>query len=561
MKDSKSGYAIYQNHDDPYTSEVFFTEDCWKTYRSNYVTDTDPSNLIDGLCIEPDSENPMVGFFLRYSNLIILSEDNFKTANKFDLNKLMKDYQIMQIQLIGNKEVFVLTSDKDTKVDNKSIKCSKLWKSEDYGKTWKLLYDTKENRNYISSFKAFDKDNWIFSGYFYKSDKSFRTNMMKTSDGGQSFVQIFEPDRYEAYNNYDAIYHYDFLDKDNLIVCKNHYNLDGDSLQSDLSFFHLVKEYLNQTNRVEVNYFQTNSERSLIPPDLMFTPTSYTPIDSIPQDTLYWNKVEGAKEYKIKCFGTANIKSSGSFYPYQFNAFSSIYTERIDTVVTDTFLVMKDLKRNYQYFIQGISVNDNQESIASVLFGKVFGPSLLTSPNITSPKSELLTKDITFEWEPVENADSYHIVLSEFNNSFFLNGVIFVEKDLESTSLTINNLKPNKYYTFSIVASNKNDISNTTHFAFLVEDKVTVPEDLFSNSDFLIFPNPASDYIELIPPLEKRGLGGVLLSVEIFNIFGNCVLTVETQNFVSLQKIDISTLPAGVYFMRIGEKIGKFVKM
>jgi hypothetical protein len=72
-------------------------------------------------------------------------------------------------------------------------------------------------------------------------------------------------------------------------------------------------------------------------------------------------------------------------------------------------------------------------------------------------------------------------------------------------------------------------------------------------------PNPAKDYIELIPPLEKRELGGVLQPIQIFNIFGECVLTLETQNFVSLQKINISSLSPGVYFVKFGnEKPMKF---
>jgi hypothetical protein len=74
-----------------------------------------------------------------------------------------------------------------------------------------------------------------------------------------------------------------------------------------------------------------------------------------------------------------------------------------------------------------------------------------------------------------------------------------------------------------------------------------------------ITPNPASDYIEIVPPLEKRGLGGVLQEIRIFNIFGECMLTVETGLRPVSTRIDISALPAGLYFVRIGEKIGKFI--
>jgi uncharacterized Ntn-hydrolase superfamily protein len=76
----------------------------------------------------------------------------------------------------------------------------------------------------------------------------------------------------------------------------------------------------------------------------------------------------------------------------------------------------------------------------------------------------------------------------------------------------------------------------------------------------VISPNPATDYITLeIPPLEKRGLGGVLQSIRIFDVFGNCVLTVETQCIASPQKIDISALSPGMYFVRIGDVVQKFM--
>jgi hypothetical protein len=77
-----------------------------------------------------------------------------------------------------------------------------------------------------------------------------------------------------------------------------------------------------------------------------------------------------------------------------------------------------------------------------------------------------------------------------------------------------------------------------------------------------ISPNPASDYIELIPPLEKRGLGGVLQPIEIFDIFGELVLSVEIQNFVSQQRIDITSLQTGVYFLKLNNQPPmKFIKL
>jgi hypothetical protein len=73
-------------------------------------------------------------------------------------------------------------------------------------------------------------------------------------------------------------------------------------------------------------------------------------------------------------------------------------------------------------------------------------------------------------------------------------------------------------------------------------------------TESILYPNPTTDYLTV-----RNTLACSLQEIEIYNIFGVCVLTVETQNFVSLQKIDVSSLPPGVYIVRVGnEKPMKF---
>jgi hypothetical protein len=47
--------------------------------------------------------------------------------------------------------------------------------------------------------------------------------------------------------------------------------------------------------------------------------------------------------------------------------------------------------------------------------------------------------------------------------------------------------------------------------------------------------------------------------VKIYNTFGECVITVGTNNYLPLQRIDISHLPVGVYFIQIGNYSKKFM--
>jgi len=77
----------------------------------------------------------------------------------------------------------------------------------------------------------------------------------------------------------------------------------------------------------------------------------------------------------------------------------------------------------------------------------------------------------------------------------------------------------------------------------------SVPDDL------TIFPNPVSDFL-LIKTNSKSD------KIEIFTLPGECVLVEHTSLFVpnSAQKIDVSGLVSGVYFLKIGNKVKIFVK-
>ncbi|MCO5251183.1 MAG: C25 family cysteine peptidase [Candidatus Kapabacteria bacterium] len=77
-----------------------------------------------------------------------------------------------------------------------------------------------------------------------------------------------------------------------------------------------------------------------------------------------------------------------------------------------------------------------------------------------------------------------------------------------------------------------------------------------------ISPNPASDYIEIssssINPTVNRRVDESS-DIKIFNTLGECVVTVETRHAVSLQRIDVSHLPVGLYIIKIGNFVEKFM--
>ncbi len=85
------------------------------------------------------------------------------------------------------------------------------------------------------------------------------------------------------------------------------------------------------------------------------------------------------------------------------------------------------------------------------------------------------------------------------------------------------------------------------------------------NSEFTLTPNPAEDFIEISIPENNHTLNGVVEGVRIYNVFGEEISTPSLLRNATPQegnlRMDVSGLTPGVYFVRVGEKVGKFVRM
>ncbi len=114
------------------------------------------------------------------------------------------------------------------------------------------------------------------------------------------------------------------------------------------------------------------------------------------------------------------------------------------------------------------------------------------------------------------------------------------------------------------------DSSKNDGYPYLVA-KVTAVEDSYATnlSELIVFPNPAVDYITVncgsigaCSNVIDNGASPIAF-IEIYDVMGMKMHTtpVETKNFSSMQqRIDVSEIAPGVYFLKIGGSVSRFIK-
>ncbi|MCX6155220.1 MAG: T9SS type A sorting domain-containing protein [Candidatus Kapabacteria bacterium] len=197
---------------------------------------------------------------------------------------------------------------------------------------------------------------------------------------------------------------------------------------------------------------------------------------------------------------------------------------------------------------------------------KFSGNYTLLPPKFFKPDS-MYNNSLDFElkWNPIIGANRYHIQIVEreelpplslrpptdFDTTLFANDSI-----ISGTSYKLNGTRYQKEYSCRIRAINETQLSQ-----WLMNEYNTVYESLVENTnkfDKINFsPNPASDFITITNNQLQ------ITNVEIYNAFGermkNLTPTISEGEGVG-QRIDISSLPSGIYYCCISAGIQRITK-
>ena len=176
--------------------------------------------------------------------------------------------------------------------------------------------------------------------------------------------------------------------------------------------------------------------------------------------------------------------------------------------------------------------------------------------------------DISVNWKELNGAERYHLQCS-FASDF--NDLFYSQDTLTKTSHLLEDLPEDTEIFWRVRGYCKEGFaewSDVWKFRTKKSTSVRYSED---DRGIRIKPNPSSDFITIQFSNKELQLFATEDKVQIFDVLGievgqsslidNTAHNNSQSGMIDLLKIDVSHLPAGVYFIRIGDKVEKFVKM
>ncbi len=538
---------------------IFFSSDTGINWES---TTLDTNTMLDYVCMF--NENTGIANQRRVSNM------NNKAISFWDTllytNNFFKTYTKIPVpdSLTWVEKIFMFSEDNFIiQTTNYIQKKYKYLETTDRGETWNEFMNASNTMdlyfvNRLTAYKIEAEPTEIHGQY--------ATKVYKTLNGGKDWVFCFASSDEHWGLNYRVI-SIAAADADNAIAvgtnCAIHRTTDG-----GLSW---QKEYapnisggydMEYDNFSEVTYPDINcayimggeyllkmdGSKILSRPLLQRYKNRISPFGI----SAIWKPVLGAKKYNLQiAYSPSNV--------FDYGVFDQL---TVDTIVTDTVIILPDFEFNKCYYGRIKAISDNMESdwnIRATLFCTFENDTYTNPPVIIYPKlgDIVNTSFCEIKWTSIEGAEKYQLMLSD--NPYFV-GNYSDNQDITDTVFKTPILVAGQKYFVRLRVIKGTKITNWVSTNFTIADPSSVVNFSFDdNSQIAVYPNPTTDFITIRFEPSEGSKPSEGYQVQIFDIYG--IELVQSSLIEGNNKIDVSRLPAGVYFVRIGEKVKKFVKM
>ncbi|PKL84632.1 MAG: hypothetical protein CVV22_11885 [Ignavibacteriae bacterium HGW-Ignavibacteriae-1] len=488
---------------------------------------------------------------------LLWTDDGFQTIQKIPLP--IEKLTVYAIKVFDEDNFVIL-------VQKSSESIRKYIKTTDRGETWVDFAEAPNTRiiEFIDQNIAYKIDDKRKES----NPDQWETLVSKTTDGGNSWIELFTPTN-PKWTDYRVVT-ISCADEDNVLIAginsMIYKTTDGGIswLQQNLPNggnggvdmeYDAVREIIYPEKDAAYAIvgrimFKMTDEMNLQRPYLNYFGYSVSPIDII----VNWTSVEGAKSYRYQ------LAKATSNNVYSYDVFNNPV---LDTIVDNLEIILPELDYDQCYYARVKAIGDGIESdwfIRASHFCTFDDENYVLAPIFIKPLSgeRIKTSEIEFVWTSVPNAEMYEL---QINNMPYFQSTILADETTADTSIIIPTPSYENVNFYARVRVNDgNIISDWSYLTFKLADPTSVELNIVEDG-ISIFPNPAMDYITITKPSEgfEPSEGS---EIRIYNTLGECVINLpSTGSGSDNSRIDISHLPRGVYYVRIGIRTQMFVKM
>jgi hypothetical protein len=502
----------------------------WKSYQIIYY---DLDNYATSIDIYKNEDINKTKIILSDKRNVVLSSTNCgKEFNSYFIKNDANYEKIYQLKFLNDTTYLVLTYQYKENVKESNY----IYKNVGFTDHLQIFYKSPAKKEIIKKMYAYDEKNITLS-----KNTNDRGYIESTTNGGLSW----SPNYFQFETFYCADFDFEYInDKVKFAIT---------------SFLNDYKELTKSKYAVGVDtsfliiYSSNSNKFTLVPPQIivndLLASNKRINIDTT-QVVLKWNKVQKASKYHL-LIKSYEIYDDKIRYRFDYSLPPCLRCDSfilLDTITSDTNIVVNNIKRKMLYIIKNTAINDslNLESVPDYV--ELVSPiPILKSPLIYypygTPSMTFNINEVKFKWESIPEAQGYALIIARYSILGDLKA-IKTYSFYPDTVLVFNDFQENTTYVFYVAAMNENEISyfNGVQFSTGEFTGIHTKENYFKTN---LFPNPARSTTRI--SLQREGN----ITISAVDVLGRSFPLWSGYASAGDMELDVSTLPTGSYTLLI----------
>ena len=538
---------------------------------NSYVTCLSMTDENNGIALKKTIHN-MYYIPKNFNDTLIVTNDCWESFSKVILPLSIKNSQLMVS--LSTEVIFIMCY-------SSTEKKNYLYKSFDLGKNW----DKVVIPGSIKTLSLINKDEVWACGSESLGKYHLRPVIFKSKNGFADYTTYY-PSTENLLSSEEMLIDISFADSKNGITVGSSCNIlrtedGGDTwIQEDLPYIKglsLKYDYFNQVKMLDSDLAFVTGANSMVlkyeGEKILSSPRfkkfdNAIDINNIP---IVFSVIRDAEKYHLQVAKNNTQFYNTTCYETDLVLDTIVSTGKIDTITSENIIVIQKADYGSTYYARVKAINsktESQWSESAPLFWTFPNDSFVLAPKFIHPTEyEKFTSDkLVFSWLSCGDGFTYDF---QVDSEGYWSNILVDSTNISDTTIDISNrVKAIHDFYVRVRVHPAEKKSNWTYSIFSIVSNTGVENIQLPEENQFIFPNPSSDFIEITKPSEGwEPSEGSANSVRIFNVFGEEILKISDPNNSQFSipnsqlRIDVSGLPSGVYFVRIGDKVSKFIKI